>query len=184
MTVASPKTPLRTNVSREEYQLLQDLRQRSPAQQPHRPKLTVGDRISDKVAVTMGSWPFIIVQSVLLASWVGLNVVALVKHWDPYPFILLNLMLSFQAAYSAPIIMMSQNRQAAIDRQDAQHDYEINMKAELEIELLHDKMNLLREEEMVTLLTLLKEQQQRLQHIEELLQTHYSTLHLDSDTLS
>ncbi|PSN18417.1 DUF1003 domain-containing protein [filamentous cyanobacterium CCP5] len=175
MTIASPKTPLRANVSREEYQLLQDLRQRSPAQQPLRPKLTLGDRISDKVAAVMGSWPFIIIQSLLLACWVSLNVLALIKHWDPYPFILLNLMLSFQAAYAAPIIMMSQNRQASIDRQDAQHDYEINMKAELEIELLHDKMNLLREEEMVTLLAMLREQQQRLQQLEALLQRQSST---------
>ncbi|WP_017302349.1 DUF1003 domain-containing protein [Nodosilinea nodulosa] len=134
MTVSNPKTPVHANVSREEYQLLQDLRQRNPAQQPLRPRLTMGDRISDKVAAVMGSWPFIIIQSILLACWVGLNVAAFIKHWDPYPFILLNLMLSFQAAYAAPIIMMSQNRQASIDRQDAQHDYEINMKAELERE--------------------------------------------------
>lgn len=174
MTAASSKTPLDAIVSREEYQLLQDLRQRSPAQQPLRPKLTTGDRISDKVAAVMGSWPFIIIQSFLLACWVGLNVVAFIKHWDPYPFILLNLMLSFQAAYAAPIIMMSQNRQASIDRQDAQHDYEINMKAELEIELLHDKINLLREEEMVALLALLKEQQQCIQRIEEMLQHAHS----------
>ncbi|MGB3614019.1 MAG: DUF1003 domain-containing protein [Elainellaceae cyanobacterium] len=170
MTASMPKSPVNANLSREEYQLLQDLRQRSPAQQPSRPRLTRGDRISDKVAAIMGSWPFIIIQSILLASWVALNVVALIKHWDPYPFILLNLMLSFQAAYSAPIIMMSQNRQATIDRQDAQHDYEINMKAELEIELLHDKMNLLREEEIVVLMEMLTEQQQRLQRLEALLQ--------------
>lgn len=183
MTVASPKTPLRANVSREEYQLLQDLRQRSPAQQPLRPKLTLGDRISDQVAAVMGSWPFIIIQSLLLACWVSLNVLAFIKHWDPYPFILLNLMLSFQAAYAAPIIMMSQNRQASIDRQDAQHDYEINMKAELEIELLHDKMNLLQGEEMVTILEMLKEQQQRLLHVEELLHRHSSIPNATTDAL-
>ncbi|MBE9136008.1 DUF1003 domain-containing protein [Nodosilinea sp. LEGE 07088] len=184
MTVTTPKTPLRANVSREEYQLLQDLRQRSPAQQPLRPKLTMGDRISDKVAAVMGSWPFIIIQSILLAFWVSLNVVAFIKHWDPYPFILLNLMLSFQAAYAAPIIMMSQNRQASIDRQDAQHDYEINMKAELEIELLHDKMNLLREGEVATLLEMLKEQQQQLQHLEALLQEQRSTTNPEVDATS
>jgi uncharacterized membrane protein len=70
----------------------------------------------------MGSWPFIIVQSILLACWVSLNAVAFISYWDPYPFILLNLMLSFQVAYAALIIIMSQNRQAAIDRQDAQHN--------------------------------------------------------------
>lgn len=168
MTTAPLKRPVRALLSQEEYQLLQDLRQRSPAQQTHRPPLTVGDRIADKVAAVMGSWPFIIIQSILLAFWVSLNVVALIKHWDPYPFILLNLMLSFQAAYAAPIIMMSQNRQASIDRHDAQHDYEVNMKAELEIELLHDKMNLLREEEIVTLIAMLQQQQQQLQRLEDL----------------
>lgn len=182
MTTTNPKTPLRANISREEYQLLQELRQRSPAQQPLRPQLTLGDRISDKVAAVMGSWPFIIIQSILLACWVSLNAVAFIKHWDPYPFILLNLMLSFQAAYAAPIIMMSQNRQASIDRQDAQHDYEINMKAELEIELLHDKMNLLREEEIITLIAMLNEQQQRLQRLEAMLLQHHAIDNVTSES--
>jgi uncharacterized membrane protein len=106
------------------------------------------------------------IQSTLLILWLFLNVTAYVNHWDPYPFIVLNLMLSFQAAYTAPIIMMSQNRQAAIDRQEAKHDYEVNLKAELEIELLHDKVNLLREEEIVALMNLLKAQQQQLQRLE------------------
>ncbi len=85
---------------------------------------------------------------------------------------LLNLMLSFQAAYSAPIIMMSQNRQATIDRQEARHDYEVNMKAELEIELLQDKINLLREQELPEVLNILKAQQQQLKRLEELLENH------------
>jgi uncharacterized membrane protein len=117
----------------------------------------------------MGSWRFIIIQSLILAAWVILNVIAVIQHWDPYPFILLNLMLSFQAAYAAPIIMMSQNRQAAIDRVDAKHDYEVNQKAELEIELLQDKLNLLREEELVEIKTLLVRQQQQIQQLETLL---------------
>ena len=96
-------------------------------------QLTVGQRIADIVASTMGSWRFIIAQSVMLSGWVALNVLALIRHWDPYPFILLNLMLSFQAAYSAPIIMMSQNRQALKDRLAAEHDFAINMKAEDEV---------------------------------------------------
>jgi len=77
---------------------------------------TAGERIADTVASTMGSWPFIITQSTILAGWIVLNVLAIIHHWDPYPFILLNLMLSFQAAYAAPFIMMSQNRQASKDR--------------------------------------------------------------------
>src|SRR5439155_13360590 len=77
----------------------------------HDQQRTVGERVADWFAAAMGSWPFIIIQSVLLAVWVTLNVVAWLHHWDPYPFILLNFTLSFQAAYAAPIIMMSQNRQ-------------------------------------------------------------------------
>jgi uncharacterized membrane protein len=161
------RRPLRARVSQDEYQLLLRLRERRPAQHPPSQSPSLGDRIADQVAATMGSWPFIIIQSILLALWVVLNVVAFIQHWDPYPFILLNLMLSFQAAYAAPIIMMSQNRQASIDRQEAKHDYEVNMKAELEIELLHDKMNLLREEEMLEIIRLLKAQNQQIQRLEE-----------------
>ena len=113
--------------------------------------------MADGVAATMGSWHFIIVQSVLLAIWLALNITELIFHaWDPYPFILLNLALSFQAAYAAPIIMMSQNRQSEIDRRHAQHDYRINVKAELEIELLHNKIDALREQEIVQLLNIIQ----------------------------
>jgi uncharacterized membrane protein len=113
--------------------------------------LTAGQRIADTVAATMGSWNFIIIQSVILIVWIVLNLVAFIQHWDPYPFILLNLALSFQAAYAAPFIMMSQNRQQDIDRQAAENDYHINVKAELEIELLHQKIDQLRETEVLHL---------------------------------
>lgn len=93
-------------------------------------KLTVGQRVADGFAAMMGSWPFIIIQSVILIAWVILNVIAWIRHWDPYPFILLNLALSFQAAYAAPIIMMSQNRSAAKDRLFADIDHDVNVKAE------------------------------------------------------
>ena len=83
--------------------------------------------------------------------WITLNVTAYIGRWDPYPFILLNLALSFQAAYAAPVIMMSQNRQQDIDRREAASDYRINVKAELEIELLHDKIDALREQEVLAL---------------------------------
>ena len=163
------KHSFKAKVSPEEYQLLLDLRKRSPAQNPPKVSMTFGERVADRFAVIMGSWRFIIIQSIFLTIWVTLNIVAFVKHWDPYPFILLNLMLSFQAAYAAPIIMMSQNRQSAIDRQDAKHDYEVNLKSELEIELLHDKMNLLRESEIVALTEMLTVQRQQLERIENLL---------------
>lgn len=95
--------------------------------------ITFGERASDAFAEVMGSWKFIIIQSIILGIWVALNLTAYILHWDPYPFILLNLALSLEAAYAAPIIMMSQNRQAAKDRLMAEQDYEINCKAEDEL---------------------------------------------------
>jgi uncharacterized membrane protein len=96
-------------------------------------RLTFGQRMADLVARIVGSWTFIVVQSVLLAIWATLNVVAWTRHWDPYPFILMNLFLSLQAAYTAPVIMMSQNRLAVRDRIEAHNDFLINQKAEEEI---------------------------------------------------
>jgi uncharacterized membrane protein len=106
----------------------------------HAEGLTFGQRAADGFAALIGSWRFIIVQSVLLAIWIVLNVVAWVEHWDPYPFILLNLVLSFQAAFAGPIIMMSQNRQTEKDRIAAQLDYEINVKAEEEIKVILERI--------------------------------------------
>ena len=99
--------------------------------------LTIGQRVADAVATTMGSWRFIIIQSAILAVWITVNVISLVQQWDPYPFILLNLALSFQAAYAAPIIMMSQNRQEARDRSRAELDLDTDLKAETLIEEVH-----------------------------------------------
>ena len=99
-------------------------------------RMTFGQRVADQLANTIGSWRFIIIQSVLIVLWITLNVVAWIEHWDPYPFILMNVMLSFQAAYAGPVIMMSQNRQSAKDRLAAEIDHQVNTKAELEIGLL------------------------------------------------
>jgi uncharacterized membrane protein len=93
---------------------------------------TVGERVADRFAAVVGSWPFIIIQSVILAIWVVVNITAWVRHWDPYPFILLNLALSFQAAYASPIIMMSQNRQGRLAERRNQLDLQINLLAEQE----------------------------------------------------
>jgi len=109
-----------------------------------------GERAADTVASVVGSWKFIVIQSVLLAAWIVFNAVS-AQRVDPYPFILLNLLLSFQAAYTAPIIMMSQNRQSDIDRRRNVEDFDINCKAELEIETLHEKIDLLREREIANL---------------------------------
>ena len=111
---------------------------------------TLGQRCADAVASTVGSWRFVIIQSALLLAWLVYNSVSGHKI-DPYPFILLNLLLSFQAAYTAPIIMMSQNRQNDLDRRRAIEDYDVNCKAEMEIETLHQKLDLLREKEIADL---------------------------------
>ena len=99
-----------------------------------------GQRIADKLATVLGSWRFIITQSVILVGWLILNIISWVQHWDPYPFILMNLFLSLQAAYAAPIIIMSQNRQIAHDRLEAHNDFLVNQKAEEEICLLIHKV--------------------------------------------
>jgi uncharacterized membrane protein len=142
---------LRQGLRRTQAQSGQDSAQMAAAE------LTTGQRIADQVAATMGSWKFIIIQSIILLVWIILNVTAFMEQWDPYPFILLNLALSFQAAYAAPFIMMSQNRQQDIDRQSAEHDHQINIKAELEIELLHQKLDELRETEVLYLTQAVKE---------------------------
>lgn len=101
---------------------------------------SLGQRAADRLARIAGSWTFILVQSALLGVWVALNVTAYVRHWDPYPFILMNLMLSLQAAYTAPVIMMSQNRQAERDRIEARNDFQINLKAEKEVRVIMEHL--------------------------------------------
>ena len=101
---------------------------------------TAGQRLADRVAIIVGSWKFISIQSFILMIWVVLNISVWINHWDPYPFILMNLVLSLQAAYTAPIIMMSQNRQADRDRLEAHNDYSINIKAEEEIRVILDNL--------------------------------------------
>ena len=123
---------------------------------PHLPPSSAGEAASDRIANVVGSWRFIIVQSATLLLWLVLNVVAWVGHWDPYPFILLNLVLSFQAAFTAPVIMMAQNRQSDIDRHKAQLDYDVNLRAELDITALHNKLDLLRETEIARLIGLVE----------------------------
>lgn len=148
---------LSSDIHEHEFTILRELRELRRSLRTdtrhlvERDNLTVGQRLADLIAAGMGSWKFIIIQSGILAIWVILNVIGWIKAWDPYPFILLNLALSFQAAYAAPIIMMSQNRQQDIDRKAAENDYKINVKAELEIELLHHKLDQLREQEVLEL---------------------------------
>lgn len=117
---------------------------------------TFGQRLADQVAAVGGSWSFIIVFGLVLAAWVALNTVGLARigkaPFDPYPFIFLNLILSMIAAIQAPIIMMSQNRQSEKDREAARHDYEVNLKAELEIMRLHEKLDALRDRDLAAMM--------------------------------
>jgi uncharacterized membrane protein len=131
---------------------------------------TVGERVADRVAAFGGSWPFIGLAFILLIAWVLLNSVILARQgaaFDPFPYILLNLFLSMLAALQAPVIMMSQNRQAARDRLEAAHDYEVNLKAELEIQSLHEKLDALREHDWAALVAQQQEQIQLLQRLLE-----------------
>lgn len=122
---------------------------------------SLGARAADAVARFGGSWTFILLFAAILLVWIGANALLLARYdaqFDPYPFILLNLFLSMLAAVQAPIILMSQNRQAMKDRLQAEHDYEVNLKAELEIMLLHEKIDLLREDQWAELLKIQKDQ--------------------------
>lgn len=122
----------------------------------HHASLTTGARIADRVAAIMGSWTFIIAQTVLVSVWMILNIVAYLSHWDPFPFILLNLLFSTQAAYAAPIIMMSQNRQNERDRHQAMADYRTNLKAKAEIEALQFQLSQIEEKKLDKIITLLE----------------------------
>jgi uncharacterized membrane protein len=122
---------------------------------------TFGEKVADWVAATMGSWPFIIGQSIILSIWIALNVIAFCYHWDPYPFILLNLALSFQAAYAAPFIMISQNRQAERDRHQAEEDYRINREAEQRIEKLQEHLHAIEDEKLDRILVLLDDKREK-----------------------
>jgi len=123
----------------------------------HEISSTIGQRLADKVASGMGSWRFIIYQSLFVIIWMIINVVAYFKHWDPYPFILLNLLFSTQAAYAAPIIMMSQNRQNDRDRMHAAADYKTNIEAKLEIEALQQQLSKIEIEKLDKILKLMEE---------------------------
>jgi uncharacterized membrane protein len=128
--------------------------------------LSRGQKVSDKVARFGGSWKFIISFSLIILVWISYNVITLQKDkFDPYPFILLNLLLSCIAALQAPVIMMSQNRQEEKDRQRAENDYLVNLKAELEIRSLHQKMDVLLQEQIKTLYAIQHKQLELLNQI-------------------
>lgn len=127
-----------------------------PPSQMHQ-EVTTGQRLAENMAQLIGSWPFLIVQSCILFAWVVLNVIAIVKQWDPYPFILLNLALSFQAAYAGPVLLMASNRASEIDRSHAENAYmhvdEVNAKQDEQLDLLRQQLGLVQEQ-----LTILRRQ--------------------------
>lgn len=145
-----------------ERRLLEKLAQRKIVSEDvnaeFRSDLTFGQRLADNVSRFGGSWTFIIIFGLGLLLWTGLNSYVLHKPFDPYPYIFLNLMLSMLAAVQAPVIMMSQNRQAAMDRLDAANDYKVNLKAEIEIMGLHDKLDQMRTDQLAALLAKQQEQ--------------------------
>lgn len=158
-----------------EERLLDRIRRRErvsrDVHQLHREQMTLGERLADRLAQFAGSWPFILIFLGLIALWVIFNSIELLaKPWDPYPFILLNLFLSLLAGLQAPVIMMSQNRQEARDRLRAEQDFEVNLKAELEIEQLHQKLDELRERRWRELLDIQERQIALLQEQLRLLQ--------------
>ena len=123
----------------------------------HREKLTFANKLADSVANGMGSWRFSIIQTILVLVWMILNIVGFCYHWDVYPFILLNLLFSTQAAYAAPIIMMSQNRQNDRDRAQAKADYDTNIEAKLEIEALTEMLNKIEVDKLDKIIAMLEE---------------------------
>jgi uncharacterized membrane protein len=127
----------------------------------HRESLSFSQHLADSLALGMGSWFFIVAQSIVILIWIILNWVGYIYHWDPYPFILLNLLFSVQAAYAAPIIMMSQNRQSERDRYQASEDYETNVLAKKEIEDLQIALARIENEKINEILSLLKMLQKR-----------------------
>ena len=129
--------------------------------QKHKNEMSFGQRLADSVATGMGSWRFIIIQTVIVILWMALNVVAYVDHWDPYPYILLNLLFSTQAAYAAPIIMMAQNRQGERDRAQADEDFRTNVEAKKEIEELQVLLNKIELDKLDKIITMLERMEKK-----------------------
>jgi uncharacterized membrane protein len=125
----------------------------------HNHSSSFGQKLSDSVANGMGSWRFIIIQTVIVILWMGLNAIAYIDHWDPYPYILLNLLFSTQAAYAAPIIMMAQNRQSQRDRAQANSDYKTNIAAKKEIEELMTRLDNIEIQKLDKIISLLEKKE-------------------------
>ena len=124
--------------------------------QKYHEQLSFGERLSDTITKVMGSWQFIIWQTLIVLIWMILNIIGFMHHWDVYPFVLLNLIFSTQAAYAAPIIMMSQNRQNQRDREQALHDYQVNIAAKKEIEDIQRQLSKIEVDKLDKILEILQ----------------------------
>ncbi|MBD1921203.1 DUF1003 domain-containing protein [Microcoleus sp. FACHB-831] len=155
---AEPQTMKTSTPSLKELSNQQKLQSESKTQ-------TRGQHLADLLAAKVGSWSFLTVQTTILAGWVGFNVMPGVPHWDEQPFILLNLVFSFASAYTAPIVLMSQNRQSDIEREKNEYDHEVNRQAAQNIELLHEKMDSLQAQQLKELTQIVKKQQHSLDEI-------------------
>lgn len=152
----SNQTPTQTaSEATTEIEQLESFKIRQPEKQP----LTFGQRLADSMASKVGSWAFLIGQTTVLAGWVGANLMPGVPHWDESPFIMLNLVFSFASAYTAPVVLMSQNRQSEEDRENAQHNYQVTLQAAQNIELLHEKLDAEYTRKLDELTALIKQQQ-------------------------
>ncbi|MBL1177873.1 DUF1003 domain-containing protein [Pantanalinema sp. GBBB05] len=153
----SKPTPIHhSSTSTTEVNRSKDFKIHPPEKQP----LTFGQRLADRMASKVGSWAFLIGQTTVLAGWVGANLMPGVPHWDESPFIMLNLVFSFASAYTAPVVLMSQNRQSEEDRENAQHNYQVTLQAAQNIELLHEKLDAEYNRKLDELTALIQQQQQ------------------------
>ncbi|KYC38927.1 hypothetical protein WA1_33525 [Scytonema hofmannii PCC 7110] len=146
-------------------------KQQSNAHNVATEELTPGQRLADKLAAQVGSWGFLIGQSAILAGWVGINSIPGLPHWDESPFMMLNLVFSFASAYTAPVVLMSQNRQSDTDRKNAEIDHQVNLRAGQNIELLHEKLDEFHARKLNELTQIIKEQQQAMNEIKVALVT-------------
>lgn len=178
------KKTLSNSVDAEVIQkLLFTQHQQSNSQNNSTEKLTRGQRLADKLAAQVGSWGFLIGQSAVLAGWVGLNAIPGIPHWDESPFMMLNLVFSFASAYTAPVVLMSQNRQSDTDRRNAEIDHQVNCKAGQNIELLHEKLDDLHTQQLKQLSQLVKQQQQVLNELKIIVSTTQETKHVTVSVL-
>jgi uncharacterized membrane protein len=151
--------PIQTNTKQDQDAVVLKQATASKIQPPEKKPLTFGQKVADKMAAKVGSWGFLIGQTTILTGWVGCNLIPGLPHWDEKPFILLNLVFSFASAYTAPIVLMSQNRQSEEDRESANHNYQVTLQAAHQLELLHEKLDAQYTKKLDELTALIKQQQ-------------------------